>query len=101
LAVVHRDKELVEKFGRNHLCPYGSDMRSKKCRLRPLLLEINDQAMAPLGTIIISSIATGGRAFCSPYAAGMIALVLWNLRKLISKLEPVGTEVVTPPSSAT
>jgi len=36
---------------------------------------------------------------CLPYAAGLIALILWNLGKLIRKLEPVETDVATPPSS--
>jgi hypothetical protein len=38
-------------------------------------------------------------AFCLPYAAGLIALVLLNLRKLIRMLEPVGTDAVPPSSS--
>ena len=42
---------------------------------------------------------SGMGAFCLPYVAGLIALVLWNLGKLIRKLEPVDTDVVTPPSS--
>ena len=32
--VVHGDKELVEKLGRNDLCPCGSGRRFKKCCLR-------------------------------------------------------------------
>jgi uncharacterized protein YecA (UPF0149 family) len=31
--VVHRDKELSEKLGRNDLCPCGSGKRFKKCCL--------------------------------------------------------------------
>ena len=31
---------------------------------------------------------------CLPYAAGLFALILWNLGKLIRKLEPVGTDAV-------
>jgi uncharacterized protein YecA (UPF0149 family) len=31
--VVHGDKELVEKVGRNDLCPCGSHKRFKKCCL--------------------------------------------------------------------
>ena len=34
LRVVHGDKELVEKLGRNDLCPCGSGRRFKKCCLR-------------------------------------------------------------------
>jgi uncharacterized protein YecA (UPF0149 family) len=34
LRVVHGDKELVEKLGRNDLCPCGSGKRFKKCCLR-------------------------------------------------------------------
>jgi uncharacterized protein YecA (UPF0149 family) len=34
LPVVHGDKELVEKLGRNDLCPCGSGRRFKKCCLR-------------------------------------------------------------------
>jgi len=37
----------------------------------------------------------GLAAFCLPYAAGLFALVAWNLRKLIRKLEPVEMEGVT------
>jgi uncharacterized protein YecA (UPF0149 family) len=33
LRVVHGDKELVEKLGRNDLCPCGSGKRFKKCCL--------------------------------------------------------------------
>ncbi len=29
--VVHGDKELLEKVGRNDLCPCGSGQRFKKC----------------------------------------------------------------------
>jgi uncharacterized protein YecA (UPF0149 family) len=29
--IVHRDKELMEKIGRNDLCPCGSGTRFKKC----------------------------------------------------------------------
>jgi len=36
---------------------------------------------------------------CLPYAAGLLALVLWNLGKLIRKLEPLETDAVTPASS--
>jgi uncharacterized protein YecA (UPF0149 family) len=32
--VVHADKELVEKLGRNDLCPCGSGKRFKRCCLR-------------------------------------------------------------------
>jgi uncharacterized protein YecA (UPF0149 family) len=31
LRVVHGDKELMEKVGRNDLCPCGSGARFKKC----------------------------------------------------------------------
>jgi uncharacterized protein YecA (UPF0149 family) len=31
VRVVHGDKELVEKVGRNDLCPCGSGKRFKKC----------------------------------------------------------------------
>jgi uncharacterized protein YecA (UPF0149 family) len=33
LRTVHGDKELVEKVGRNDLCPCGSGKRFKKCCL--------------------------------------------------------------------
>ena len=33
LRVVHGDKELVEKLGRNDLCPCGSGKRFKRCCL--------------------------------------------------------------------
>jgi len=32
--VVHGDKELLEKLGRNDLCPCGSGRKFKKCCLR-------------------------------------------------------------------
>ncbi len=32
--VVHGDKELIEKLGRNDLCPCGSGKRFKKCCLK-------------------------------------------------------------------
>jgi uncharacterized protein YecA (UPF0149 family) len=32
--IVHGDKELVEKLGRNDPCPCGSGKRFKKCRLK-------------------------------------------------------------------
>jgi len=32
--VVHADKELIEKLGRNDLCPCGSGKRFKRCCLR-------------------------------------------------------------------
>ena len=31
VRIVHGDKELVEKVGRNDLCPCGSGKRFKKC----------------------------------------------------------------------
>ena len=34
LRIVHGDKELVEKLGRNDLCPCGSGKRFKRCCLR-------------------------------------------------------------------
>ena len=34
LRIVHSDKELVEKLGRNDLCPCGSGKRFKKCCLK-------------------------------------------------------------------
>ena len=34
VRVVHGDKELVEKLGRNDLCPCGSGKRFKKCCLK-------------------------------------------------------------------
>ncbi|MGD0896385.1 MAG: SEC-C metal-binding domain-containing protein [Thermoguttaceae bacterium] len=34
LRIVHGDKELSEKLGRNDLCPCGSGKRFKKCCLR-------------------------------------------------------------------
>jgi uncharacterized protein YecA (UPF0149 family) len=34
VRIVHGDKELVEKLGRNDLCPCGSGKRFKKCCLR-------------------------------------------------------------------
>ena len=34
LRIVHGDKELVEKLGRNDLCPCGSGKRFKKCCLK-------------------------------------------------------------------
>ena len=34
LRIVHGDKELVEKLGRNDLCPCGSGTRFKRCCLR-------------------------------------------------------------------
>jgi uncharacterized protein YecA (UPF0149 family) len=33
VRIVHGDKELVEKAGRNDLCPCGSSKRFKKCCL--------------------------------------------------------------------
>ena len=33
LRIVHGDKELSEKLGRNDLCPCGSGKRFKKCCL--------------------------------------------------------------------
>jgi len=32
--IVHGDKELVEKLGRNDLCPCGLGKRFKKCYLK-------------------------------------------------------------------
>jgi uncharacterized protein YecA (UPF0149 family) len=32
--LVHGDKELIEKLGRNDLCPCGSGKRFKRCCLR-------------------------------------------------------------------
>jgi uncharacterized protein YecA (UPF0149 family) len=32
--IVHGDKELAEKLGRNDLCPCGSGKRFKRCCLR-------------------------------------------------------------------
>ena len=34
LRVVHGNKELVEKLGRNDLCPCGSGKRFKRCCLK-------------------------------------------------------------------
>ena len=34
VRIVHGDKLLVEKLGRNDLCPCGSGRRFKKCCLR-------------------------------------------------------------------
>jgi uncharacterized protein YecA (UPF0149 family) len=34
LRIVHGDKELVEKLGRNDLCPCGSGKVFKRCCLR-------------------------------------------------------------------
>jgi uncharacterized protein YchJ len=34
VRIVHGDKELAEKLGRNDLCPCGSGKRFKKCCLR-------------------------------------------------------------------
>jgi uncharacterized protein YecA (UPF0149 family) len=34
LQVVHSEKELAEKLGRNDLCPCGSGKRFKKCCLK-------------------------------------------------------------------
>jgi uncharacterized protein YecA (UPF0149 family) len=34
LRIVHGDKELVEKLGRNDLCPCGSGKRFKRCCLK-------------------------------------------------------------------
>jgi hypothetical protein len=39
-------------------------------------------------------VLAGLLAFCFPYAAGLFALVLWNLGKLIRKLEPAETDAV-------
>jgi len=35
VRVVHGDKELAEKLGRNDLCPCGSGKRFKKCCRNP------------------------------------------------------------------
>jgi uncharacterized protein YecA (UPF0149 family) len=34
MRIVHGDKELMEKLGRNDLCPCGSGKRFKKCCLK-------------------------------------------------------------------
>jgi uncharacterized protein YecA (UPF0149 family) len=34
VRIVHGDKDLVEKLGRNDLCPCGSGKQFKKCCLR-------------------------------------------------------------------
>jgi uncharacterized protein YecA (UPF0149 family) len=34
VQIVHGDKELAEKLGRNDLCPCGSGRRFKRCCLR-------------------------------------------------------------------
>jgi uncharacterized protein YecA (UPF0149 family) len=34
LRIVHGNKELTEKLGRNDLCPCGSSKRFKKCCLK-------------------------------------------------------------------
>jgi uncharacterized protein YecA (UPF0149 family) len=34
VRVVHGDKELAEKLGRNDLCPCGSGKRFRRCRLK-------------------------------------------------------------------
>jgi uncharacterized protein YecA (UPF0149 family) len=34
MRIVHGDKELMEKLGRNDLCPCGSGKRFKKCCLQ-------------------------------------------------------------------
>jgi uncharacterized protein YecA (UPF0149 family) len=34
LRVVHGDKELLEKLGRNDLCPCGSAKKFKKCCMK-------------------------------------------------------------------
>jgi len=34
LRIVHGDKELAEKLGRNDLCPCGSGKRFKRCCLK-------------------------------------------------------------------
>jgi len=34
LRIVHGDKELTEKLGRDDLCPCGSGKRFKKCCLK-------------------------------------------------------------------
>jgi uncharacterized protein YchJ len=34
VRIVHGDKELAEKLGRNDLCPCGSGKRFKKCCLK-------------------------------------------------------------------
>lgn len=34
VRIVHGNKELAEKLGRNDLCPCGSGKRFKKCRLK-------------------------------------------------------------------
>lgn len=34
VRIVHGDKLLTEKLGRNDLCPCGSGMRFKRCCLR-------------------------------------------------------------------
>jgi uncharacterized protein YecA (UPF0149 family) len=34
MQIVHGDKELMEKLGRNDLCPCGSGKRFKKCCLK-------------------------------------------------------------------
>ncbi|MGO9109127.1 MAG: hypothetical protein ACLP9L_07840 [Thermoguttaceae bacterium] len=52
---------------------------------------------APVELLPFRNMALAGLvAFCLPYAGGLFALVLWNLRKRIRKLEPVETDEVTP-----
>jgi len=55
---------------------------------------------APVELLPYRSMALAGLGgLCLPYAAGLFALVLWKLRKPIHKLEPVETDVATPPAS--
>jgi len=58
IRIVHSDKLLEEKLGRNDLCPCGSGKRFKRCCLasgsfrcnpsQPLLLETSDRNRSPL-----------------------------------------------------
>ena len=50
---------------------------------------------APVELLPYRNMALAGLlGFCLPYVAGFFALVLWNLRKLIRKLEPAETGAV-------
>src|SRR5690348_3047658 len=48
--VVHGDKELLEKLGRNDLCPCGSGRKFKKCCLRRRAVRWHAQRPLSLGT---------------------------------------------------
>jgi len=49
---------------------------------------------APVELLPYRNMALAGLVgLCLPYVGGLIALILWNLGKLIRKLEPAETDV--------